>query len=89
MAGNWLFVQCKRKPTIAGLVNFNATANHYIGGCSMLSSVTLAVILCLPDHTITVQSSTVDRVEGKLLDITNTLEVGIKGRKHGENAMGL
>jgi hypothetical protein len=52
MAGNLAAVKCKRKPTIASLINFNPTANHYISRGITLASVTLAVILCLSDHTI-------------------------------------
>jgi hypothetical protein len=52
MPGNPATIQCKRKPTIASLINFNPTANHYNSRGITLASVTLAVILCLSDHTI-------------------------------------
>jgi hypothetical protein len=52
MPGNPATIQCKRKPTIASLINFNPAANHYTGGSITLASVTLAVVLCLSDHTI-------------------------------------
>jgi hypothetical protein len=47
-----------------------------------LASITLTMILCLSDHTVTVQSATVDRIYCELLNITNTLEISVEGGKH-------
>jgi hypothetical protein len=81
MAGDSLAVKCKREPAIAVYV-FNATRNDNIMRRIALSSITLAVILCLPNHTIAVQSAAIDRINGELLNITNPLKVGVESRKH-------
>jgi hypothetical protein len=71
MAGNLAAVKCKRKPTIASLINFNPAANHYTGGSITLASVTLAVVLCLTDHTVATQSATIERINRGLFCIIN------------------
>lgn len=71
--------------TIAILCNFNRATNNYIMRRNPFPGITLAVVFCLSDHTIAVQSATIDRINGELLNITNPLEVLIKGRKHGRN----
>ena len=53
-----------------------------------LASITLAVQFCLSDHTVAVQSATVDRVDCELFDILNALKVGLKSGKHGDNCDG-
>ena len=82
MAGNPSPVQCKRKPTTSGFSNFNTATDNNISRRIALASITLAVQFCLADHTITVQSATFNWIYGELLNITNTLEVLVKGRKH-------
>jgi hypothetical protein len=56
-------------PTIALYVNTNTAADHYIRRRIALPSVTLAVILCPSDHTNAVQSASIERINGELLDI--------------------
>jgi hypothetical protein len=83
MAGNSLAIQCKRKPTIACLVNFNLAGDHYIMRRLTLASITLTVVFCLSNHTITIQSAAINRINGELFDITEALKVLLKGGKHG------
>jgi hypothetical protein len=82
MGGNPSPVECKGEPATSGLGYFNPASQDYIMRWIALASITLAVVFCLSDHTITVQSATVDRINGELLDITNTLEINVEGGKH-------
>ena len=82
MGGNPSPVECKREPATSGLGYFNPASEDYIMRRITLASITLAVVFCLSDHTIAVQSATVDRINGKPLDITNPLEVVVESRKH-------
>jgi hypothetical protein len=82
MGGNPSPVECKREPATSRLHNLNAATYNYIMRWIALASITLTMILCLSDHTITVQSATIDRIYCELLNITNTLEINVEGGKH-------
>ena len=81
-------VQCKRMAAIAVLCNFNRATDNYIVRRITFASVTLAVHFCLSDHTVAVQSATVDRVNCELFNVTNSLEISLKCGKHGRNLVG-
>jgi hypothetical protein len=83
MASNSLAIQCKRKPTIAILCNLNLAGDHYVVRRLAIASITLAMVFCLSDHTITIQSAAINRINGELFDITEALKVLLKGGKHG------
>jgi hypothetical protein len=83
MAGNSLAIQCKRKPTIAVLCNLNLAGDHYVVRRLAIASITLTVVFCLSNHTITAQSAAINRINGELFDITKALKVLLKGGKHG------
>jgi hypothetical protein len=59
MGGNPSPVECKREPTITRFGYLNAATQNYIMRRIALASITLAMILGFPVHTITVQSATV------------------------------
>ena len=85
MGGNSPPVKGKREPAVALFGYLNAATYHHIVRRIALASIALAVVFCLPDHTITVQSATVDRVQCELLDITNALKINVESGKHGDN----
>lgn len=82
MARNPAPVECERMAAIAVLCDLNRASQHYVMWRIAFASITLAVQFCLSDHTIAVQSATVDRVDGELFDILNALKVLIESRKH-------
>jgi hypothetical protein len=62
--------------------DFNRASEHYVMRRIALASITLAVQFCYADHTVTVQSAAFDRIYGELFNVTDTLKVGLKSRKH-------
>ena len=88
MARNPPPVQCERMATIAVLCNFNRATDYYIVWRIALTSIPLTVQFCLSDHTVAVQSATVNRVDCELFNVTDTLKVGLKSGKHDQKCNG-
>ena len=88
MARNPPPVQCERVATIAVLCNLNRATQYYVVGRIALASITLAVQFCCADHTVAVQSATVDRIYGELFNVTNPLKVLVESGKHERNLVG-